>query len=231
MKDKAQLEEIIQWDVLTWSKALQYWDKTVDWDRAHTALELGAREGGLSLWLAQKGIQVLCSDYEKAQATALPLHQKHKVTALVSYEDIDATQIPYENHFDLILFKSVVGGIGRFGGKEAQQKVFEQIHKALKPGGMLLFAENLASSSLHQYMRKKYNAWGDYWRYLTLDDLEEFLAPFHSHSMRTTGFFGTFGRSEGQKRFFTRIDQIGPNFLFPARWRYVAFGVARKKEA
>jgi SAM-dependent methyltransferase len=228
VKEQAKIEEFIQWDVLTWSKALHYWDKTLKWEDVHTALELGAREGGLSLWMSLKGTRVLCSDYEKAEATALPLHQKHGVTELISYQDIDATQIPYENHFDLIIFKSVVGGIGKFGGKEAQKKVFEQIYKALKPGGTLLFAENMASSYLHQYLRKKYNAWGDYWRYLTREDLNEFLAPFASRTIRTTGFFGTFGRSERQKQLFTRIDQVGPNFLFPAKWKYVAYGIAVK---
>ena len=228
VEEKAALEDIIQWDVQTWSKAINYWDSVVDWSNIHHALELGAREGGLSLWLAQKGIQVVCSDYEKSETTAFPLHQKHQVSERVSYRDIDATQIPYENEFDLIIFKSVVGGIGKLGGKEAQQMVFNQIYKALKPGGILLFAENLTSSSLHQFMRKKYNAWGDYWRYLTLEELQDFLASFDPITVRTTGFLATFGRSEGQKRFFAHIDQLGPNFLFPSSWKYVAYGVAYK---
>lgn len=228
MENQAGLDEIIQWDVLTWSKALHYWDKKVNWDGVHTALELGAREGGISLWLAQKGIQVLCSDYENAEVTALPLHQKFGVTDRISYQDIDATQIPHENHFDLIVFKSIVGGIGKFGGLEAQKKVFEQIHKALKPGGVLLYAENLVSSSLHQYMRKKYNAWGDYWRYLSKEELKDFLTPYHFASIHTTGFWATFGRSERQKRLLTRIDQLGPNWMFPSTWKYMGFGIAIK---
>lgn len=228
MKNAELLNEFVQWDVRTWSKALRYWETKVDWTHCENSLELGAREGGLSLWLAMKQKKVLCSDYEKAEETALPLHTKYKVLEWVQYEDIDATQIPYENEFDLIVMKSIVGGIGRFGGKEAQEKVFNSIHKALKPGGVLLFAENLASSKLHQRLRKKFNAWGDYWLYPTLTDMHGFLSPFTSYTINATGFLGTFGRSEKQKRVFSVLDDLGPNFLFPASWKYLGYGIAVK---
>lgn len=73
---------------------------------------------------------------------------------LITYQDIDATQIPYENEFDIIVFKSIIGGIGRNDNKEIQQLVFNQIYKALKPGGQLLFAENLSASPLHRFFSK-----------------------------------------------------------------------------
>ena len=35
------------------------------------------------------------------------------ISSLIIYQDIDATNIPYENYFDIIVFKSIIGGIGR----------------------------------------------------------------------------------------------------------------------
>ena len=144
------LKDVIQWDVKSWSKAVKYWEKNVDWSTVQHGLELGGREGGLSLWMALKGVKVVCSDLKEVETTAKPLHDTYAVLDLVSYEDIDASAIPYENHFDVIVFKSIIGGIGRNDNFELQKKVFSEIHKALKPGGKLLFAENLTASSIHK---------------------------------------------------------------------------------
>ena len=82
MTDPGILKKIIQWDVKSWSKALLFWEKRVDWDRVENGLELGGREGGLSLWLALKGKKVLCSDYAlDVKETAEKLHQEYQVTA------------------------------------------------------------------------------------------------------------------------------------------------------
>ncbi|HNS41841.1 MAG TPA: methyltransferase domain-containing protein, partial [Taishania sp.] len=136
-------KDIIQWDIKSWSKALRYWESQIDWGKIKNGLELGGREGGLSLWLALKEKDVVCSDLKDVQKSAEKLHIRHNVTSRIIYQDIDATNIPYENYFDIIVFKSIIGGIGRNDKHENQQQVFKEIYKALKPGGKLLFAENL----------------------------------------------------------------------------------------
>lgn len=221
-------EDIVQWDVRTWSRALDFWEKEVNWSGIDSALELGGREGGLSLWLANKGIETVCSDYEKTEETATPLHQKHGVGEKISYLDIDATNIPFENKFDLIVFKSIVGGIGRGNNKEIQRKVFQEIYKALKPGGVLLFAENLTSTQLHQKLRERHNNWGDYWRYLTLNEIAEFLQPFSRVNIRSTGVLATLGRNEKQKTLLSYVDSIALNKLTPKNWHYLGYGIAVK---
>ena len=223
-----QLKDIIQWDVRTWSKALQFWEDEVDWSKVKRAMELGGREGGLSLWLAQKGIQVLCTDYKDSEQTASPLHQKHGQTDKITYQDIDATNIPFENEFDCIVFKSIIGGIARGDNKEIQHQVFKQIHKALKPGGVLLFAENLSSSPIHQKLRKKHNQWGSYWRYVNQAELHEFMSDFSELKMKSTGFLATLGRNERQKNALSKIDQSGLNKILPKSWHYLAYGIATK---
>lgn len=224
----ALVKDIIQWDVKNWSRVLDYWEKEVDWQKIHTCLELGAREGGLTLWLTLKDKKVVCSDLKNIKMTASKLHEKYKVTSKIEYRDMDATHIPYENHFDLIIFKSVIGGIGREDNKEIQKQVFLQIHKALKPGGKLLFAENLTASPLHRFFRKKFNKWGSYWRYLSIPEIKEFLSGYSSFRYETTGFSSAFGRNENQRSLLSWFDKIIFNHLLPQRWKYIIYGVAEK---
>lgn len=221
-------KDILQWDVKAWSKALKYWDKKVDWSNIKNGLELGGREGGLSLWLALKGVQVVCSDIENITERAKPLHARHQIKSLVVYEEIDATNIPYENYFDVIIFKSILGGIGRKDNSEKAQQLFDEIHKALKPGGKLLFAENLIASPLHQFLRKKFTDWRGYWHYYSINEIKQFLKKFSSADIQTTGFFGTFGRNEKQRNALSAIDRLLLNRLLPKNWKYVAYGIAEK---
>lgn len=220
------LEDILQWDVKSWKPALDFWEKEIDWSNIQNALELGGREGGLSLWLAQKGVDMVCSDLENVEETAKSLHEKHNVK--VQYQDIDATAIPYENHFDIIVFKSIIGGIGRNDQIQNQEKAFQQMHKALKPGGKLLFAENLAASPLHRFFRKRFVKWGSSWRYVSIPEMESFLKDFSKIEMHTTGFCAAFGRTENQRNLLSQSDKILFNVLTPKSWKYIVYGIAEK---
>jgi SAM-dependent methyltransferase len=228
LKSSEIIEDIIQWDIQTWKKPLEYWENKVDWDKINLCLELGGRQGGLSLWLAQKGKQVICSDLQNVASTASALHHKYQSENFITYQDIDATNIPYENYFDLIVFKSIIGGIAVVDGITSQKKVFEEIYKALKPGGILLFAENLTASPLHQFARKKFNRWGSYWRYLTTNEIKIFLANYKDTTVETTGFLAAFGRSESQRNSLAVIDRLLFNRILPSNWHYVVYGVAKK---
>lgn len=221
-------KDIIQWDIKSWSKALEYWENNIDWSKIQNGLELGGRQGGLSLWLALKGKQTICSDLHDVKSTAEKFHLKYHVTSLVAYQDIDATNIPYENHFDIIVFKSIIGGIGSNDNYKIQQKVFNQIYKALKPGGKLLFAENLIASPLHQRLRKKFVNWGSTWRYVSIKEIKECLKDFSSYDIQSTGILGTLGRNESQRNFLSTIDAILLNKICPDTWKYIAYGIATK---
>lgn len=225
---KELTKDIIQWDVRSWAKALSYWDKNIEWDKIQNGLELGGREGGLSLWLALKGKETICSDLKDVKNTAEQLHIRHKVLTQINYQDIDATNIPYENHFDVIVFKSILGGIGRNNNIETQQKVIKEIYKALKPGGKLLYAENLIASPLHQRLRAKYVKWAKYWRYVTIEEMQEFFKDFSSFDIKATGVLGTFGRNESQRNILSKIDQVFLNKVCPKNWKYISYGIAEK---
>src|SRR5687767_12165592 len=110
MLQATNTSEFIEWDVRNWSSALDFW-------RLHTskniatcsALELGSRHGGLSLWLALQGARVIASDIDGPSPAAAQLHKGRKVSHLITYESIDATSIPYTEKFDIVLFKSMLG--------------------------------------------------------------------------------------------------------------------------
>jgi SAM-dependent methyltransferase len=225
---KDVLRDIVQWDVSSWSKALLYWENNVDWSRIENGLELGGREGGLSLWLALKGISMICSDLSGVNATAEPLHRRYNVLEYIDYQNIDASSIPYENYFDVIVFKSIIGGIGRDNNFDLQRAVFKQIYKALKPGGRLLFAENLIASPLHQALRKRYVNWGSAWRYLTIEELRNFLQDFSTVEIKSTGVLGVFGRNESQRHSLSLIDNLVMNRICPDQWKYIGYGIAVK---
>jgi SAM-dependent methyltransferase len=226
--EKELTKDIIQWDIKSWSKALAYWNTKTEWDKIQNGLELGGREGGLSLWLALKGKATVCSDLKDVKNTAEQLHLRHNISSLVEYQDIDATNIPYENHFDVIVFKSIIGGIGSNENYEIQQKVFKEIHKALKPGGKLLFAENLVASKFHQLLRKKFVNWGGSWRYVSITEMKEFLKDFSSFEIKANGFLGTFGRNERQRYFLSTLDELVFNKVCPDNWKYIVYGMAEK---
>ncbi len=225
----AHLTDTIQWDVRNWSTAVRYWEAHTSINLSNClALEIGSNRGGLSLWMARHGARVICSDLNGPTREAEQLHREHQVSGLIEYEAIDATNIPYQEHFDIIFFKSVLGGVGVNDKKERQVMAINQIHKALKEGGELFFAENLVGSPLHKLFRKRFVKWGIEWRYVSLEEMGEFLAPFSKVTYRTIGFLGAFGRTESQRGILSWFDKYLIDPFVPSSWRYIVAGVATK---
>lgn len=227
--DGTLMRDIVGWDVRTWSAAIGFWDRVLGSpDAALDCLELGAGPGGPSLWLALKGHRVVCSNRANTRAQASPLHERYELPGSIQYRDIDATSIPYENHFDVIVFKSVLGGVGSDGGA-AQALAIAQIHKALKPGGRLLFAENVRGTVWHRIIRAFANrARRAAWRYVSYAELRTLLGVFAGHELHSTGVLAVFGFSEAQRTLLAAADERGFNRITPARWRYMGYGVAWK---
>lgn len=226
---KETIREIIEWDTRNWSRALTFWGRHTRQDLSGVqALEIGSGNGGLSLWIALQGGHCLCTDVSGPRPQAMVKHQRYGISGQIRYEALDATTMTYENTFDVVLFKSVLGGIGRQDGKDRQQAAMKAIFRALKPGGELFFAENLAASPIHQLFRRRCTAWGGYWRYVSLAEMASFTAPFSKVEMAVCGCMGAFGRTERQKRLLGALDRIIIERIVPAKWRYLVFGVAQK---
>lgn len=222
------LKDIITWDIVNWSKALDYWTKNVNLKEKNLrCLELGGRNGGLSLWLALNENSVLCSDLESPEKFAFELHKKYKCNTRINYQSIDATKIPFDNYFDIITFKSILGGISRNNENELKKKTIDEIYKALKPGGKLLFAENIEASFIHKFFRHKFVNWGSEWNYLKYNEIESLFSSYKSIKYTTVGFWGAFGRNETQRIILGYFDKIFEK-LVPISMRYVTIGIAEK---
>ncbi|MDR6782408.1 SAM-dependent methyltransferase [Pedobacter africanus] len=218
-------KDIIGWDTENWSRALPFWES---FGKVNTTskecLEIGAYGGGLSLWLALNKNKVVCSNLNKPDANTQQVHRKYKCHSNIQYEAIDATAIPYTDQFDYIVFKSILGGIND-GDPDIKVKVINEMYKSLKPGGKLLFAENLDASIFHKILRRWFGTKN--WNYLKLSDVGTVFSSFAKLDYTTIGFFGCMGRNEYQRIMLGKLDRLF-DAIIPSASRYIIIGVATK---
>ncbi|HBK70690.1 MAG TPA: class I SAM-dependent methyltransferase [Flavobacteriaceae bacterium] len=225
---KLDIKDVIGWDVINWSKALKYWENKVDLkNKEYNCLELGARSGGLSLWLACQGNNVICSDLYSPKETAKQIHNKYSISHRITYSSLNATEINCKNEYDIVAFKSILGGINNSDNENLKEKVVSEIYQSLKPSGKLLFIENLEATGFHRFMRNRFVKWSGGWNYLKFSEIEPLFKDFKKVNYYTVGFFGTFGRNEIQREYLGKIDNI-LGIIIPKKYRYVVFGIAEK---
>ncbi|MBA4854115.1 class I SAM-dependent methyltransferase [Emticicia sp. BO119] len=223
-------KDIIQWDIEIWSKSLDFWGDEINISTPLKCLEIGSRQGGLSLWAAIYGNSVICSDLflPSDSESVRNLHTKYDVTKNISYEAIDVLDIPYDNYFDIVLMKSVLPSLGDSKDMEIQRIALKSIFKSLKPGGKLLFAENLEATFLHRISRKWFVKWGKKVKYLKTNEVITLLNEFGELKFITKGFFSSFGRNETQRKFLGKIDTLLDKAT-PSQWKYLMIGILKKK--
>jgi SAM-dependent methyltransferase len=222
--------DIFGWDVITWSSSLEHWQRyvTVDLTRS-TALEVGAgQNGGLSLWLALQGCDVVCSTLGDVPPGVRALHRRYGVGHRIRYARLDVLDLHERDAFDIIAFKSVLGGIGANDHPERQRDAIARLHRALRSGGNLLFAENVAATRVHAAFRARFGAGKDGWCYPTVREMSSLLRPFTARHCGTAGFLGTWGASDLQRRSSGAVDAFLCRWLVPAAWQYMMMGVAIK---
>jgi SAM-dependent methyltransferase len=221
--DEALLRDVMQWDVHTWSRALPGWQRAIDAHKPVDALAIGERDGGLSLWLALQGIAVVCTDLWPFLETTAALHQRRGVADRIRYAQADATALQFaDESFDLVVFKSVIGALD---SKQKMRVAIEEMHRVLRPGGTLLFAENLAGTPLHRILRRRFTRYD--WTYPAWPADSDLFGSFAHVEADTTGVLANLGRSWRQRELLARTDAVLCR-LVPSSWHYMVYGVCTK---
>ncbi len=226
------IQDILQWDTGTWSHALALWEQCLPKRLVEKkGLELGASQGGLSLWLALKQADVICSDVTSPQEKSRTLHHKYGMTH-IKYAAVDATHLPFpDESLDIICCKSVLGGIRKHKHTDPKPKIMAEIYRVLKPGGWFLSADNLYASPLHHTLRSQGVSWARGWEYFHTDEIFALLSAFKTVHYTTAGLIALMGRTPKQRMFLsqwestlqTKLDQS-----FWQQWHYMIATAAQK---
>ena len=225
------LRDAISWDSVNWLKAIRFWECRLGNDFCgRRALEIGTgKNGGLSLWLADCGAQVTCSGYRGVGQEARDAHAAYGLSDQMEYVQLDATALPGGQEYDIIVHKSVLGGIVRNRDLDFAREVVREISTALRPGGRILFAENLSGTLFHRLFRNCFGFGKSQWRYFTPAELESLYSDFSSVEVATFGFIGCFGGpSEPLRRVLGHCDSLLFDHVTPGSWHYIMAGIAVK---
>lgn len=223
------LNQIIGWDTGTWGKAIPLWEKAIKGKNELRCLEIGANQGGLSLWLSmQREVKSIeCSDLDKTEHKSALLHNQFpELKEKISYRNLNITDTAITGSYDLIVFKSVIGACGRIqeNGKDI---AMNNIYRLLTSGGILLFAENMQGHLLHRWFRKRFVKWSEGWSYCSMEEWKRWLLPYQSHEIYFDGFFSAMGRKEWQKRILRKVDNIIVNKISDEN-KFMCYGFAIK---
>lgn len=220
------LKDIYSWDIYNWSQSLYFWETCIDLkNKKYKCLEIGAGQGGMSLWLALNGNNVLCTDRYDFIDNAKNIHKKYNITNSIDYKIMNALDIPFENEFDIVIVKSVIGGVGYDG---QLGKTISQIYKSLKTGGCFLFVENLKGSKILMQLRKLFSPCGKEWNYLDYNSFSKKLEIFDEVKLERFGVFGVLGRNNFQQKILGKLDKYFLEKILPKNCFYIVAGIAFK---
>lgn len=164
--------------------------------RGWNVLEIGAGMGGLSLYFAMRGCNVICSDINSNYVSlAKKFHKLHEFSGQIKYETVDILNNNLKSEsFDVVCFKSVLGAIPY----DKQGHAISEIQRILKKGGLLIFCENLKGGYLSAFYRRLFVPWHKRWDYLTINQMYQYMSLFFECKINSFWFFAPF---------FARISQ------------------------
>jgi hypothetical protein len=175
-------EECCGWNRKTWADAVEFAVAMLPGDlRGKMVLEIGASDRStVAPIFAAQGAQAFCSYYKKPPGFIENAHlsyirSKYRLDPIPTFET-SITEI--EGRFDVIIMKSVLGGICR---NDNYQEIRTIIHKLLKDnlveGGVILTIDNGSIGPFHR-LRRYLGTGGNSWSYLERDKLAASLSDF-----------------------------------------------------
>jgi len=239
MSEKLPIDEIIEWDVENWGQLIRLWTPLLDTlPKGSKVLAIGERNGGLSTWLAMKGFEVCCTDRVYPTELAKANHAKHGLEGRITYAQFDVVHSDeaFYNRFDIVIAKSVIGGLKRvYSDKRTrdfsvQQQAVQIIYKCLKPGGYFFSAENLQGGYLGRLLRR-FTGKDIGWLHLNWKELPELFSGWELVQLKAFGVVpGILFGNPVLKRLVCMANRYLLVFL-PASAKYIGFIVARKAKS
>lgn len=231
--DKLPVEGIIEWDVLNWSELISLWTPYVQQiPKNAKVLAIGERGGGLSLWLALLGYNVVCTDVVDISNKAAVLHKNYNVADKIIYKQLDIVNDSLVEEYDLIIAKSVLGGVkekrddANTRNFTVQQKVVANIYNMLKPDGIFLSAENLQGNIFTKLIRR-YSGKLKGWEYINFNKLPELFAAYNILQIKTFGILPSSFSNRVLNNWAFSLNKKIFSWL-PDNTKYIAFIVAQK---
>lgn len=161
------------WKVASWNRLFTEVLSSLNDDLTEkTVLEVGANKGGLSLFFSLRGCKVVCSDVRPDYvAVARRLHSAW--IRRCAYLATDLRALPLRSGVvDLVVMKSVLGGVYASGGEEAVVAGLTEVHRVLRGGGSCLLLEQLEGDPLSRWLRSRVFP-SRQWHYFSTDEFLE----------------------------------------------------------
>ncbi|WP_276133704.1 class I SAM-dependent methyltransferase [Polluticoccus soli] len=231
---KLPVADIIEWDVLNWSQLIRFWTPIVEQlPKNSNILAIGERNGGLTTWLSLLGHKVVCTDRNFPTEKAKADHCRLRLTEKITYASLDIVHANLPtNSFDLVIGKSVIGGLKADPSDRAtrnfgvQRKAVDNVYALLKNGGYFLSAENMRGTQLMQrYRLHRHKERG--WRYLGWEELPLLYEQFCLREVRSFGVLPTNFHSDTVNRACYWANRYILTTL-PKEYKYISFVVAQK---
>ena len=159
LRPHGAIVDIIQWDVRNWGRALGMWDQWIPDVRGSRVLDIGARDGGTSLyWAARSSGRLLRRGGRRPAARQL--HARYAVAESVTYAKIDALRIALADAtFDVVCSSQSLVASAVRGAMKASSRPCGRC-TACSNRGAAWCSENTSASPLHRSARRRSVPWG-----------------------------------------------------------------------
>ena len=205
--NRAMVEDCCGWNKKTWADGVEYALSALPDDlRGKRVLEVGAsNRSTIAPILAAKGARAVCSYYQKSKGLVENGRLKYirDKYGIADIPTLEANIYDIHGRFDVIVMKSVLGGICRSSNYDCIRSTIKKLSKDnVADGGVILSIDN-GYVTLFEKLRLYRGKGGRSWSYLDRDKLLACLSDF---DVVTKGF--------GYLNVASASFQLGGNFEF-----------------